>query len=179
MDLHYVGQQWDVRVAVEAPPDKQTLRAAFERQYARLYGHYQPDGIIELTKLRVVGFGLLPALGELPPAGEPTPPEEPAPLGAGAAVCSALRGLSGSRAQSKSARQPEPYERRRVYLGRSGGWSMTDIYRGEDLRPGHVCAGPLVVEEATTTLFIGPHDVLQVDASGNFAIDLADGEAVS
>ena len=64
MDLRYLGQQWDVRVAVEQmPPDKRQLRASFEKEYERLFGHHQPDGIIEITKLRVIGLGLLPPLG--------------------------------------------------------------------------------------------------------------------
>jgi N-methylhydantoinase A len=142
MDLRYMGQQWDVRVTIPTlPPDNASLRAAFESEYSRLYGHHQPDGIIEITNLRVVGIGLLPPLAE--PAAE---------LATGT---------------------PRPHQRRRVFLSRADGWAMTDIYRGEDLHPGHVLRGPLVVEEETATLFIGAGDVLEVDAAGNFAIDLA------
>lgn len=142
MDLRYLGQQWDVRVAVEQmPPDKQQLRASFEKEYERLFGHHQPDGIIEITKLRVIGLGLLPPLGQA--------------------------------ASAKATGEPKPYERRRVYLGRTDGWSTADIYRGRELLPGHSRRGPLIVEEETTTLFVGPGDVLQVDASGNFTINLS------
>jgi N-methylhydantoinase A len=142
IDLRYVGQQWDVRVAVkDLPTDKRRLRAGFEAEYERLYGHHQPDGIIELTKMRVVGLGLLPPLSE--PANQPA---------------------------SGPARA---FETRRVYLGNDYGWGIADIYRGQDLRPGHVCDGPLIVEEATTTLFVGPGDVLRVDASNNFAVALS------
>ena len=54
---------------------------------------------------------------------------------------------------------------------------MADIYRGRELLPGHSCRGPLIVEEETTTLFAGPRDVLQVDASGNFTINLSSADA--
>ena len=54
---------------------------------------------------------------------------------------------------------------------------MADIYRGRELLPGHICRGPLIVEEETTTLFVGPRDDLRVDASGNFAINLSSADA--
>jgi N-methylhydantoinase A len=146
VDLRYLGQQWDVRVAVAyMPPDKRELRASFEREYERLFGHHQPDGIIEITKLRVIGLGLLPPLGEA--------------------------------ARAKATHDPKPYERRRVYLGRADGWGMADIYHGRELLPGHSCRGPLIVEEETTTLFIGPHDEMEVDPSDNFAIILSSADA--
>jgi N-methylhydantoinase A len=146
MDLRYLGQQWDVRVAVEQMlPNRQQLRAGFEKEYERLFGHHQPDGIIEITKLRVIGLGLLPPLGQATSA--------------------------------NATGKPKPYERRRVYLGKVDGWGMADIYRGRELLPGHDCRGPLIVEEETTTLFVGPRDALQVDASGNFAINLSSADA--
>ena len=61
IDLRYAGQQWDVRVA-DAQANVPELRAAFEREHDRLFGHIQPDSTVELTKLRVVGIGTLPAL---------------------------------------------------------------------------------------------------------------------
>ena len=53
------------------------------------------------------------------------------------------------------------------------GWLDTAIYRGPDLRAGHQLPGPLVVEEATTTILVGPADRLEVDAAGNFLIDIS------
>ena len=52
MDLRYLGQQWDVRVAVERRCRRtgEQLRASFEKEYERLFGHHQPDGIIEITQ---------------------------------------------------------------------------------------------------------------------------------
>lgn len=144
MDMRYLGQQWDVRASLDDPlTDRAALRAAFEREYTRLYGHHQPDGIIEITKLRVVGLGLLPALA-------------PAPI-------APADGLA------------VPYEKRRVFLGRTPGFVATDIYRGAELHPGHRLTGPLIVEEDTTTIYVGPEDLLEVDAAGNYVIHLAAG----
>ena len=54
---------------------------------------------------------------------------------------------------------------------------MADIYRGRELLPGHCRRGPLIVEEATTTVFAGPRDTLSVEAAGNFDIALRQGAA--
>lgn len=54
VDLQYRGQLWSVRVPLrEVAFDKATARQAFEQEFMRLYGHIQPDGIIEATCLRV------------------------------------------------------------------------------------------------------------------------------
>ncbi|MSP68538.1 MAG: hydantoinase/oxoprolinase family protein [Alphaproteobacteria bacterium] len=143
MDLRYVGQSWDVRAPVsDGALDKAAVRTAFEHNYERLYGHTQPGGIVELTHLRLVGIGKLPALN-------PGAPE-------------AAKGA------------PVPAERRRAYLGAAHGWGEVPVYRGADLRPGHDLAGPLLIEEVTTTVVVGPKDRLHVDPAGNFAISLLD-----
>ena len=140
-DLRYAGQQWDVRVA-DAQANVPDLRAAFEREHDRLFGHIQPDSTVELTKLRVVGIGTLPPL-------------EPA------------------RAEPSGA-VPEPASTRDVYTfaprGNPLGFMPTPVYRGADLLPGHRLDGPLLVEEQTTTVVVGPHDRLEVLASGDLLI---------
>jgi N-methylhydantoinase A len=69
MDLRYVGQQYDLRVplAESSGMDTATIRAAFEREHDRLFGHTQPDGVVCINKLRLVAIGVLPPL-ELPAA---------------------------------------------------------------------------------------------------------------
>jgi N-methylhydantoinase A len=62
LDLRYLGQQWDVTVAITDGFDQQRIRAAFERDYERLFGHIQPDGVIEITKIRLGAKGLIPPL---------------------------------------------------------------------------------------------------------------------
>ncbi|MBL8675005.1 MAG: hydantoinase/oxoprolinase family protein [Rhodospirillales bacterium] len=68
--------------------------------------------------------------------------------------------------------EARPIGSRSVWVDDVHGWKEARIYAGADLRPGHVVAGPLVVEEATTTVFAGPGDTLRVDAAGNFDITL-------
>ncbi len=140
LDLRYLGQQWDVRVPFPEGSTTESIRAAFEAEHERLYGHHQPDGIVEITKLRVVGIGLLPPL---------QPPDGPL-----------------------AEEAPEPRERRAVWLDPARGRREIPVYGGADLRPGHRLIGPLLIEEQTTTVFVGPEDRLTVDAADNFVIDL-------
>ncbi|MBL8670343.1 MAG: hydantoinase/oxoprolinase family protein [Alphaproteobacteria bacterium] len=148
LHLRYRGQQWSLRVAIPAdrPPDAASIRAAFEPEYRRQFGHIQPDGVIDVTALRVAGIGLLPPLKPaVPPA-------------------------------AKTA--PAARETRRVYIDDKLGWRQTPVYAGADLKPGHRLAGPLVVEEATTTVFVGVGETLEVDATDNFMVRLgAPGDA--
>ncbi|MBI08238.1 MAG: 5-oxoprolinase [Rhodospirillaceae bacterium] len=67
MDLRYTGQSWDVRIPIDSVDNAQ-IRQRFEVEYDRLFGHIQPDGILEMTALRVAGTGLLPHV-EAPQAG--------------------------------------------------------------------------------------------------------------
>jgi len=72
---------------------------------------------------------------------------------------------------------PAPKEYRLVHLGDGTGWRETPIYAGADLSHGHELTGPLLIEEKTTTVFVGAGDRLDVDAAGNFVIELAAGGA--
>ena len=66
---------------------------------------------------------------------------------------------------------PRPSERRRVFFDEEG-WLETDVYAGADLWPGHSLPGPLLVEEQTTTMVVGPRDRLEVDTANNYVIHL-------
>ncbi|WP_420402783.1 hydantoinase/oxoprolinase family protein [Nisaea sp.] len=71
----------------------------------------------------------------------------------------------------------EPVELRPVFIDERYGTMETAVYRGEDLLPGHGLPGPLLIEEATTTIFAGPGDRVTVDMAGNYLITFEDGEA--
>jgi len=54
IDLHYPGQLWSVRAPLPQNNfDPAAVRAAFEAEYERLYGHIQPEGAIVTAALRV------------------------------------------------------------------------------------------------------------------------------
>jgi N-methylhydantoinase A len=69
VDLRYDGQQWPVRVALDATFDAAAARQQFEAEHQRLFGHIQPGGKLGITALRVIGRGLL----------DWTPPKAPSP----------------------------------------------------------------------------------------------------
>lgn len=60
LDLRYRGQLWSLRVTLDGGGwETERIRAAFEAEHGRQFGHIQPDGTIEVTALRVVARGLL------------------------------------------------------------------------------------------------------------------------
>jgi N-methylhydantoinase A len=73
-------------------------------------------------------------------------------------------------AAPSAAPAPQPVARRPVWQDETTGWIETPVFAGAHLAPGHRLSGPLIVEEATTTVVVGPGDILTVDASGNFDI---------
>ncbi len=142
LDLSYRGQQWVVRVALDADGgrDPADIRSRFEQEYDRLYGHTQPDGTIEISNQRVVGTGLLPELS----------------LGR----------------SERTTKEPVPLETRSVYISPENGWQDIPVFAGNELRPGHVLDGPLLIEERTTTVLVGSGDRLQVDDADNLVLEL-------
>jgi N-methylhydantoinase A len=76
----------------------------------------------------------------------------------------------------KAAGVVEPVEHRPVFIDEQHGTMRADIYRGADLLPGHTMAGPLLIEEETTTIFAGPGDRVTVDAAGNYLVTFEDRE---
>ena len=76
LDLRYIAQQWDITVPTDTVFDRAAIRCDFEREHERLFGHSQPGGLIEITKLRVRAFGHIPRL-ELVEARRATADPEP------------------------------------------------------------------------------------------------------
>ena len=67
LDLRYIGQQWDITVPVSGEFDAVRIRHDFDIEHDRLFGHTQPGGLIEITKVRVAGIGKLPPLQQQRP----------------------------------------------------------------------------------------------------------------
>jgi N-methylhydantoinase A len=73
-------------------------------------------------------------------------------------------------ARARQTTPPKPRETRPVWIDPATGWHDVPVYDGVDLAPGCRLDGPLLVEERTTTAFIGPDDALEVDARDDFLI---------
>ena len=65
--------------------------------------------------------------------------------------------------------QAQPLKTRRANLGR--GFEETRIYRGPDLRPGHVVPGPGIIEETFTTIVVYPGWSAVIDDAGDYQLD--------
>jgi N-methylhydantoinase A len=60
VDLKYLGQSSTLSIPVDTRHlDYRELARQFEVQFDALYGHHQPDGIIELQNLRLAAYGVL------------------------------------------------------------------------------------------------------------------------
>jgi N-methylhydantoinase A len=62
LDLRYRGQQWDVSINLDHGSGIGAMRDAFQREHERLFGHMQPQGTVEITKVRVSGIGRIDLL---------------------------------------------------------------------------------------------------------------------
>ena len=63
VDLRYQSQQWDITVPLAGGMwDTARIRADFEAEHERQYGHIQPRGAIAITRQRITGTGRLPPL---------------------------------------------------------------------------------------------------------------------
>jgi N-methylhydantoinase A len=68
------------------------------------------------------------------------------------------------------AAAPMPIETRAVWLDDQVGTQPVPVYDGGALKPGHRLDGPAVIDEATTTILVGPADRVTVTAAGNYHI---------
>jgi len=75
-------------------------------------------------------------------------------------------------ARARRTDTPKPRETRKVWLDPAHGWQDVPIYTGADLTPGCILDGPLLIEERTTTAFVGPRDRLEVDARDDFLVHI-------
>ena len=82
-----------------------------------------------------------------------------------------LTGLPPAAADPASG-VPAPVQTRPVYVDAATGVIEAPIYRGGDLAAGHVIDGPLVVEDTTTTGFVGRGDRLEIDAGGTYLLHI-------
>jgi len=69
-------------------------------------------------------------------------------------------------------RSNRPVSDRQVYFY-GHGFIRTDIYRSEDVGPGHAIEGPCIIERPDTTIVVGPGQTAEMEPYGNFVISIA------
>lgn len=152
-DLRYVGQAFEVRVALpDGPVDEaaaEQVAQAFHDAHRALYGYdfrADPRQHVEWVNLRVTGVG---------PITRPSLPTIPAADGS-----SPQRARSGTRP---------------VCFDAADGFVDTPVYQRADLRAGDELAGPAIVEEFGSTVPLHPGFTLRVDAWGTLVLTRAAG----
>ena len=140
-DLRYRGQQWDVKVIVDKDHlNKKNIKLNFENEHKKLFGHIQPNGLIEITKLQLVAIGKVPKI---------------------------------SKPKLKINKiQPLPYQKRNIWIDPKMKWFNTPVYDGSTLFTNNKIIGPAIVNENTSTIFLGDGDELTVDKIGNYLIKI-------
>ncbi len=71
---------------------------------------------------------------------------------------------------------PAAKAHRQVYFKEARGYVHTPVYERSTLRTGFAAPGPLVIEDASSSLVIGPKGHVEQLASGNLVITIEDGE---
>jgi N-methylhydantoinase A len=102
VELRYRGQQWPLQVPVPTL-DASRIRGDFEAQHARQYGHYQPQGEIEIVHLGVAGIGRLKGVA---PAARERTCARPTPRGERAVYLSAAKGFQAALIYDGAALRP-------------------------------------------------------------------------
>lgn len=62
LDLRYIGQQWSIRAAMALDDTAQAIRTRFEQIHESRYRHIQPDGIVEITAVHTIAYGVIDKL---------------------------------------------------------------------------------------------------------------------
>ncbi len=140
-----------------SPFDEAAMRArlheAFVSGYQRKFGRTPPSVAVELVTLRVSARAPAPPVGPSSQAsGHRSPPVSSAPSG-------------------RVSRLAAP-DSRPVYFPELGGFVDTPVLRRADLPDGFQSPGPLLIEDAGSTLVLGPQAHVMLSASGNLIIDL-------
>jgi N-methylhydantoinase A len=144
-DLRYVGQGYDLTVAIPQAPgnadDLAATRARFDQEHAQLTGHSAPDEHVEIVNYRMTGVAKVPQASIASPFTQTTD-------------------LAGARIGERV-----------TYLG--GSATPTALYDRTKLSPGEVVVGPAILMQGDSTTLVGPGHEAHVVALGQIEIRTA------
>ena len=147
VEARYAGQIWELELPLRSArlataADVAALVDDFHAEHERVFAVRDPDNPVECIHWRARLTALLPR---------------------GEQVGDARRRASAL----------EPGGNRPAWFGDLAAtrhWAS--VYRGQDLAPGDVIAGPAIIEEPTTTLVVYPHTTARVSAQGHYLCEL-------
>jgi N-methylhydantoinase A len=144
-DLRYVGQGYDLTVAIPQAPgnadDLAATRARFDQEHAQLTGHSAPDEHVEIVNYRMTAVAKVPQASIASPFTQTTD-------------------LAGARIGERV-----------TYLG--GSATPTALYDRTKLSPGEVVVGPAILMQGDSTTLVGPGHEAHVVALGQIEIRTA------
>jgi 5-oxoprolinase (ATP-hydrolysing)/N-methylhydantoinase A len=144
-DMRYVGQVYDIEVALDEGPltadSEDRIRAAFEHEYARRYARTYPESPIQVTTCRLRGSG----------------------RASDVAVGMLYRGTNGDRREAVKGT-------RAIFDSPEVGWVEATVYDRYALRPGDELQVPAVVEEHESTTVVSSGYRASVDEARNLRL---------
>jgi N-methylhydantoinase A len=144
----YLYQSWDIEVPFAIPGPRLTeddlpaLVAAFHQMHERIYTIKDENDVVEFTTWKLRAIG---DTGGAARRGQPRPAQ---------------------------AGPIAPKSRRAVYLGKSAGRVDVPVHDGQALGAGARLAGPVLIEEPTTTILLLAGQEARVDDRGNYLVEL-------
>lgn len=145
IDMRYEGQAHELTIECPAGPldgaALAVLRARFEAAHEQVYGYAAPEEPIRVVTLR------LEATGRVPKAELVAHPPAPGPVGA------------------------TVVGEREVWLREAGEFVACPVHDRERLGPGHVVAGPAIIEQMDSTTLVLPGQSATVDPWLNLMIE--------
>jgi N-methylhydantoinase A len=141
-DLRYVGQSYELEVALPLALDASGVRRAvadFHAVHQQVYGHSRPTQAVEFVNIRTVHSAPLPRPQLLPSA------------------------VPGRLEKACKGSRPAYFDEYQAY-------HETPIYNRDRLPVEVEIAGPAIVEQPDTTTVIYPGQCCRVDAAGNLLI---------
>jgi N-methylhydantoinase A len=147
-DMRYLGQYHEVNIKVDKRHiwefDNKGVSDIFHFEHDRLYGYsLRKEGTpIELVNIRVTAIGIT---------------EKPALQEESHQDTDVIRHLKGSR---------------RAYLPSERDYREVNIYDGMKMGYGNHLAGPVIIEQVNTTIFVPPEYTVDCDAYGSYILSL-------
>ncbi|MGE0312126.1 MAG: hydantoinase/oxoprolinase family protein [Lautropia sp.] len=151
-DMRYVGQGFEVETELpahrlDAAPGGADMGAEFSRRFDAAY-RLRFGQHLENQRIEIVNWRV-----------EAIAPAPPTPLRPGQDA-----GSAGARARRD----------RKVYFPDVGAFVDTPVIAEAELRPGRVDDGPALIEQAGSTVVVGPGDRFGIDDAGNIRITLGE-----
>ena len=151
IDIRYLGQGYELTVPVEngspsTQADVDAVRAAFDDQHHRMFGHAAADEQAEAVNYRV------------------------------RATASAPRPAAKPRAHASGSVDEARTGERAVCFDAAEGMAPCPIYDRARLGPGHRIEGPAIIEQLDSTTVVYPRQTATVDDYMNLVLTAAPGE---